>query len=84
VKNTLEMYEICQGEHSHYQIPVLDFRGTPVGVDIRKIVDKGISPFINTGIAHKNPGIGQVGAGILHAPMEIFVEALKAFAQTLK
>lgn len=84
VKNTLEMYEICHGEHSHYQIPVLDFRGTPVGVDVRKIVEQGIAPFINTGIAHKDPGIGQVGAGILHAPMEIFVEALKTFAETLE
>ena len=83
IANTLEMYEICHGENSSYQIPSLDFRSTPLGVDVRKVVEKGIPPFINTGIAHKDPGIGQIGAGILRAPMEIFAEALKAFAETL-
>jgi len=81
VKFTLEMYEICLSEHRDYQIPFLDFRGTPTGVDLCKIIETGITPFINTGIAHKKPGIGQVGAGILRAPMKCFEDALEAFME---
>jgi hypothetical protein len=78
---TLEMYEITVAEHKHFTIPALDFRGTPTGVDIRKVVEKGVRPRINTGIAHKEAGIGQVGAGLVRPPMEIFEEALLAYAQ---
>jgi hypothetical protein len=77
---TLEMYEITAGEHSHFTIPVLEFRGTPTGIDIRKVVELGITPRVNTGIAHKEAGIGQVGAGLVRPPMEIFVNAVKAYA----
>lgn len=77
---TLEMYEITAGEHSHFTIPSLDFRGTPVGIDLRKVVELGITPRVNTGIAHRQPGIGQVGAGLVRPPMEIFQQALEAFA----
>lgn len=80
VKFTREMYEICVAEHTTYKIPVLDFAGTPIGVDVRKVVETGITPFINTGIAHREAGIGQVGAGLLRAPMSMFENALKAFA----
>ena len=80
VKYTHQMGEISFGRHRDYQMPPLDFLGTPLGVDIRKVVETGITPIINTGIAHKDPGIGQVGAGILYAPTSIFEEALKAFA----
>ena len=59
----------------------LDFRGTPTGVDIRKVVETGITPRINTGIAHKNAGVGQVGAGLVRPPMAIFEEALVTFAE---
>lgn len=83
VKYTLQMYEICYGEHRDYQIPFLDFRGTPVGVDLCKVMETGITPFINTGIAHKKPGIGQVGAGILPAPMKCFEDALEAFMEKI-
>ncbi len=75
VQYTMEMYEITTGENNVYQIPYLDFRGTPTGIDVRKVVDKTITPFIDTGVAHKNPGVGQVGAGVLSAPMEPFVGA---------
>jgi hypothetical protein len=78
---TQEMYEITSAEHSHFTIPALDFRGTPTGIDVRKVVEKSIAPRINTGIAHKDPGVGQVGAGLVRPPMEMFEEALLAFAE---
>jgi hypothetical protein len=78
---TLEMYEICFSEHKYFTIPPLDFRGTPTGIDIRKVVEKGITPRINTGIAHKEAGVGQVGAGLVRPPMSLFEEALVAFAE---
>ena len=73
---TLEMYEITETEHTHFTIPALDFRGTPTGVDIRKVVELGIRPRINTGIAHKDAGVGQVGAGLVLPPMNVFEEAV--------
>jgi hypothetical protein len=77
---TLEMYEITTLEHSHFTIPPLDFRGTPTGIDIRKVVEFGIPPRVNTGIAHKDAGVGQVGAGLVRPPMSIFEDALFAYA----
>lgn len=77
---TLEMYEITVAEHKAFTIPQLDFRGTPVGIDLRKVVETGITPRVNTGIAHKNAGVGQIGAGLVRPPMSIFEEALVAFA----
>jgi len=77
---TMEMYEITVAEHKHFTIPALDFRGTPTGIDIRKVIELGITPRINTGIAHKEPGVGQVGAGLVRPPMEIFENAIVAFA----
>ena len=77
---TLEMYEITVAEHEHFTIPALGFRGTPVGIDVRKVVELGVTPRINTGIAHREAGIGQVGAGLVRPPMAIFEEALEAFA----
>ena len=81
---TLEMYEICFTEHKYFTMPPLDFRGTPTGIDIRKIVEKGITPRVNTGIAHKDAGVGQVGAGLVRPPMEMFEQALVAFAEEYK
>ncbi len=78
---TLEMYEITVAEHTHFSIPILEFRGTPTGIDIRKVVELGITPRVNTGIAHKEPGIGQVGAGLVRPPMAIFEQALVAYAE---
>ena len=77
---TLEMYEITVAEHSHFSIPPLDFRGTPTGIDVRKVVELGITPRVNTGIAHKEAGVGQVGAGLVRPPMQIFEQALVAYA----
>ena len=81
INATLEMYEICFTEHKYFTIPPLDFRGTPTGIDIRKVVETGITPRVNTGIAHKEAGVGQVGAGLVRPPMEMFEQALVAFAE---
>ena len=77
---TLEMYEITFAESKFFTMPSLDFRGTPTGIDIRKVVELGITPRINTGIAHKNAGVGQVGAGLVRPPLKIFEDALVTFA----
>lgn len=81
IDTTLDMYEITFAEHKHFTIPALDFRGTPTGVDIRKVIEKGMLPRVNTGVAHKDPGVGQVGAGVVTPPANIFEDALIAFAQ---
>jgi hypothetical protein len=78
---TLEMYEITFSESKFFTMPSLDFRGTPTGIDLRKVVELGITPRINTGIAHKNAGVGQVGAGLVRPPLKIFEDALVAFAE---
>ncbi len=78
---TLEMYEITFAESKYFTMPSLDFRGTPTGIDLRKVVELGITPRINTGIAHKNAGVGQVGAGLVRPPLKIFEDALMAFAE---
>ena len=81
LNTTLEMYEICFTEHKYFTIPPLDFRGTPTGIDIRKVVETGITPRVNTGIAHKMAGVGQVGAGLVRPPMAMFEQALMAYAE---
>ena len=78
---TLQMYEITAGEHAAYTIPLLDFRGTPAGIDVRKVMATGILPRLNTGIAHKEPGIGMVGAGLLQAPAACFADAFRALLE---
>ncbi len=77
---TLEMYEITVAESKYFNMPALDFRGTPTGIDIRKVVELGITPRINTGVAHKNAGVGQIGAGLVRPPSAIFEQAVVAFA----
>lgn len=81
---TNEMTEITFGSNPNFAIPNIGFKGTPTGIDVRKVLETGILPVINTGIAHKMPGIGQVGAGVVRAPMECFKKALSAFAKSLK
>lgn len=78
---TMEMYEITVAEHAAFTIPVLSFRGSPTGIDLRKVIETGLTPRVNTGIAHKEPGVGQIGAGLVRPPMAIFEEALLAFAE---
>lgn len=81
INTTLSMYEITTAEHSAFTIPALGFRGTPVGVDIRKVIELGVRPQINTGIAHKDAGVGQIGAGLVLPPMNVFEDSLMAFAE---
>jgi hypothetical protein len=78
------MYEITEDENNTYKIPVLNFRGTATGIDIMKVVETTILPIINTGIAHKEPGVGQVGAGLVRPPMKCFEDALEAFVGHLE
>jgi len=78
--STLEMYEITLTEHPTFLIPALDFRGAPTGIDIRKVVSLGILPRVNTGIAHRQPGVGQIGAGLVRPPKACFDQAVQAMA----
>ncbi|MGH2425088.1 MAG: DUF1116 domain-containing protein, partial [bacterium] len=76
---TQAMSELTLGPSPHFKIPALDFAGTPTGIDIRRIVEVETTPIINTGIAHRRAGVGQIGAGIVRAPLEAFQSALAAF-----
>jgi hypothetical protein len=80
VRNTLQMYEITLAEHPDYQVPVLSFRGTPTGIDATLVVRTGIVPIVNTGIAGREPGVGQVGAGLVTPPMSVFADSVHALA----
>jgi len=81
---TTSMYEITEGESEAYKMPALNFRGTPTGIDIQKVIETQILPIINTGIAHKNAGVGQVGAGLVRPPMKCFEDALEAFVELME
>ena len=81
--NTLEMRHITLGSNGAFTLPALDFAGTPAGIDVTRVVDTRILPVINTGIAHRQPGIGQIGAGVTHAPMGCFTASVVALAATL-
>lgn len=78
-----EMTEICIGENPNFSIPTWDFKGACLGIDARLVVEKGITPVINTGIAHKIAGFGQIGAGTVHPPIECFEKAITAYAEKL-
>jgi Protein of unknown function (DUF1116) len=78
---TQRMYEITLAEHPAFQVPILDFRGTPVGIDVTKVVRTGLLPVVNTGIAGRVAGTGQVGAGLVSPPAEVFPQAVRALAE---
>jgi len=80
---TRSMAEIVVGPNPAWTIPAMDFAGVPTGIDIRLVVETGLAPTINTGIAHREPGVGQVGAGVVKAPLNCFEQALVAFAATM-
>ena len=82
--NTLAMTHITLRRNSAFTLPALDFAGTPCGIDARRVVDTGILPVINTGIAHKAPGVGQIGAGVTRAPLACFVRAIGALARSVE
>jgi len=79
VATTRAMSELAAARHPQWQIPALEFAGAPIGIDVRRVVETRIAPAINTGIAHKRAGVGQVGAGVARAPLACFDKALDAF-----
>lgn len=81
VATTEDMDRICAGRSTRFKLPILGFRGSPVGVDVRKVVETGITPRINTGILHASAGTGQVGAGVAEAPVACFRQALLSLAE---
>lgn len=78
-----KMYEITLAENTNYSNPNLNFRGAATGIDVRKVIQTGLLPVINTGMAHKEPGVGQVGAGIVRPPQECFEKALLSLAERI-
>jgi hypothetical protein len=72
------MRRITVGEHTDFRIPALDFKGVPCAIDVRRVVETGIAPLINTGIASNRPGVGQIGAGVQEIPLECFEKAAEA------
>lgn len=83
IRYTREMGEISYGISANFLLANMNFEGAPLGIDIRKVAETGILPVINTGMAHKKPGIGQIGAGVVKAPFGCFEKALNAFAESL-
>lgn len=81
---TAAMGEITVGRNPEWSIPALDFSGVPTAIDIRLVVETGVVPTINTGIAHREPGVGQVGAGVVRAPLACFEQAVRTIAQDLE
>ena len=81
--NTLSMTHITLRRNNAFTLPALDFAGTPACIDARRVVDTGILPVINTGIAHKEPGVGQIGAGVTRAPLACFTQALLALSKEI-
>jgi hypothetical protein len=82
LRYTSEMYEITAGKNPHFTIPTLDFQSGPVGIDIRKVVQKNIVPIIDTAMAHKEAGVGEmIGAGMVTPPIKPFKDALRAFSE---
>jgi hypothetical protein len=78
IRMTLEMYGITIAEHPRFKIPALQYRGTPFGIDVRRVVESKITPVFNTGIAHRTGGIGQIGAGCGRVPLAYFEAAHNA------
>jgi hypothetical protein len=81
---TRSMADVCVASNPHFLLPTLDFEALPVGLDAMRLVELGVEPIINTGIAHRQAGIGQVGAGTVRAPLACFSAALRGYAETLE
>ncbi len=81
---SIQMNEICLDQNENFTIPTLDFRPTAFGIDVLKVIETNVLPIINTGIAHKEAGVGQVGAGLVHPPYECFAKALLAFVEQVR
>jgi hypothetical protein len=84
VRATESMYDICWSQSQSFRVPALGFRGTPLGIDSREVVHTGLLPVVNTGIAHREAGIGQIGAGLAKPPMDAFVASVEALAERIR
>ena len=84
IDNTTAMTHITLGRNGAFTLPAINFAGSPAGIDVRKVVDTGIQPIINTGIAHREAGVGQIGAGITRAPLACFTQAVSALASAMR
>ncbi len=84
IDNTTAMTHITLGRNGAFTLPPMNFAGSPAGIDVRKVVDTGIQPIINTGIAHREAGVGQIGAGITRAPLACFTQAVSALASAMR
>jgi uncharacterized protein DUF1116 len=80
IRATLTMYEITWAESINYRIPALGFRGSPLGIDCRKVVETGILPVADTGVAHRKAGVGTIGGGVVRPPMAVFTAAVEALS----
>lgn len=83
IATTEEVDRVAAGRSTRFKLPTLDYRGTPMGIDVRKVVELGVTPKVNTGILHASEGTGQVGAGVAEAPIACFREALLALDRRL-
>jgi Protein of unknown function (DUF1116) len=83
IHHSLRMRAITLGTHASFTLPALDFAGSAAGIDARRVVDSGVLPVINSGIAHRVAGVGQIGAGVTTAPMACFSAAIKALVRTV-
>jgi len=77
-----DLRRICVSSNPRFAVGAVDFTPAPVGIDVRKVVRTGVTPFIDTGVLHKASGVGQIGTGIARAPLGVFVRALEAFASS--
>jgi hypothetical protein len=84
IHHSLRMRAITLGANPSFTLPALDFAAAAAGIDARKVVDSGVLPVINSGIAHREAGVGQIGAGVTTAPMACFTGAVKALARTVR
>lgn len=84
IVTTKKMFQVTTDENPNVTLPILNFRGIPTGIDMRKVLETGLLPVINTAIAHKDAGIGMIGAGITHPPMECFKKAILGFVAHIK
>ncbi|MFZ0327433.1 MAG: DUF1116 domain-containing protein [Nitrososphaeraceae archaeon] len=84
IKHTNDMREITVTPNERFSIPILDFQGIATGIDIRKVMETGILPVIDSAIAHKKAGVGMIGAGLVNPPLEVFKQALHTFNRKYK
>ena len=84
INYTKKMGEITTTENPNVTIPILNFQGIPTGIDLRKALETGVLPLMDTAIAHKEPGIGMIGAGVANPPMDCFKKAALALAKRIK